>query len=107
MNAELRFVYVTASSEDEAMALGRRAVEARLAACANVLPGMRSVYWWEGKIDEGREAVLILKTRADLVETLTRRIKEWHSYTVPCVLSWAVAPGNQAYADWLMTETKA
>ncbi|MBM3556478.1 MAG: divalent-cation tolerance protein CutA, partial [Alphaproteobacteria bacterium] len=60
MNAELRFVYVTASSEDEAMALGRRAVEARLAACANVLPGMRSVYWWEGKIDEGREAVLIL-----------------------------------------------
>ena len=58
------FVYVTAASEIEAERLARAAVGERLAACANIIPGMRSLYWWQGKIDEGRETVLILKTVA-------------------------------------------
>ncbi len=101
------FVYVTAASEIEAERLARAAVGERLAACANIIPGMRSLYWWQGKIDEGRETVLILKTVARNVAKLTRRIKELHSYSVPCVAVLPIKGGNRAFLDWIAAETRA
>lgn len=98
-------IYVTAGSRDEALALGRALVEARLAACANVLAGMTSVYWWEGKVEQGDEAVLVAKTRTDLVEAVTAKIRELHSYTCPCVVALPIAGGNPAFLEWIAGET--
>jgi periplasmic divalent cation tolerance protein len=100
------FVYMTAGSVEEARKIGRALVEARLAACVNIIPGMTSLYWWQGKIDEGSETVMIAKTRADLVPQLTERVKALHSYTVPCVVSIPIENGNRAFLDWIEAETQ-
>lgn len=108
MSDDQRFlIYVTAPSAEEALKLGRALVGERLAACANVLPGMESVYWWEGKLAEDSEAVLILKTRADLVEALTERVRALHPYTCPCVVALPIASGNPAFLEWIGEETRA
>jgi periplasmic divalent cation tolerance protein len=99
------FVYVTASSRQEALSIGRAVVSERLAACANVLDGMTSVYWWEQRLQENSEASLILKTRSDLIERLTARIRELHSYACPCVVAMPITSGNPAYLDWIGQET--
>ncbi len=98
-------IYVTASSEEEARRIGTTLVSERLAACANLLPGMTSLFWWEGRIQEAREVTIILKTRADLVERLTDRVRQLHSYECPCVVALPIAGGNQAFIDWIVAET--
>ena len=85
------FCYVTAGSRDEALSIGRTVVQERLAACANVLDGVTSIYWWQGALEQAGEAALILKTRAELVERLTGRIRELHSYECPCVVALPIA----------------
>lgn len=100
------FVYVTAASPEEARKIGRALVEERLAACVNILDKMSSLYWWEGKIDEGREAVLIAKTRSDLVAAVTDRVKALHSYTCPCVVSLPITQGNPDFLAWIERETR-
>ena len=100
-------VYITAGSRDEALAIGKALVEERLAACANILGGMTSIYWWEGALREDAEAVLIVKTRAELVDRLIERVKALHSYDCPCVVAWPIEAGNPAYLDWLAEETEA
>ena len=104
---EFRLVYMTTASRDEARKIGRALVEERLAACANVIDGMESVYWWQGKLTEDRETVLIAKTRAELVPALTERVRALHSYTVPCVVALPLMGGNPDYMAWLEAETKA
>ena len=99
------WVYVTASSRQEALSIGRAVVGERLAACANILDGMISIYWWERSLQEEGEASLILKTRSDLVERLTERIRELHSYACPCVVAMPIAAGNPAYLEWIIQET--
>ena len=98
-------VYVTAESKDEALRLGRALVEKRLAACANVIPATIAVYWWEGEVQEDGEAVLLVKTRDDLVEAVTAEIKSLHSYDCPCVAALPVTGGNAAFLDWIVKET--
>jgi periplasmic divalent cation tolerance protein len=97
--------YVTAPSRDQALAIGRTLVAERLAAGANVIDGAASVYWWQGRLEEAAEAVLILKTRAELIEPLTTRIKDLHAYECPCVVALPVAAGNRDYLDWIAAET--
>lgn len=104
---EFRLVYMTAASRDEAKKIGRALVEERLAACANVIDGMESVYWWQGRLTEDRETVLIAKTRAELLPALTERVRALHSYSVPCVVALPVLGGNPAYLGWLEAETRA
>jgi periplasmic divalent cation tolerance protein len=103
---EAVFCYVTCSSRDEALAIARRLVEERLAACGNVISGMRSVYRWEGTIHEEGEVVLILKTRTTLVERVTERVKALHGYACPCIAALPVIGGNPAYLDWIFAETE-
>ena len=98
--------YVTAGSRDEAVKIGAAMVEARLAACANVLGEIASLYWWEGKVQEDAEVSLILKTREDLVDELVAAIKEIHSYDCPCVVTLPIAAGNPAFLSWIGEETK-
>jgi periplasmic divalent cation tolerance protein len=99
------FVYITTSSRTEALSIGRAVVGERLAACANVLDGMTSIYWWEQSLQEDGEASLILKTRGDLIERLTARVRELHSYACPCVVAMPIASGNPGYLDWVFQET--
>ena len=100
------FVYITCASLDEAKRIGHALVEARLCACVNVLPGMTSLYWWQGKIEEGQETVLIAKTRDTLLDALTDRVKALHSYQCPCVVAFPVAAGNADYVKWIEAETE-
>ncbi|BAZ39324.1 divalent-cation tolerance protein CutA [Calothrix sp. NIES-4101] len=99
------FVYVTCKDRAEAIQVGKALVETRLAACANVIDGMDSIYWWKGKLEVAKEAILILKSRRDLVEELTKKVKLEHSYEVPCVVALPITGGNQDYLDWLTGET--
>lgn len=94
-------VLVTGPSADEAERIGRALVEERLAACANLIPSISSAYWWKGKIEEATEALLVLKTRQDLVERLVARVRALHSYTVPEVIALPILGGNPDYLRWI------
>lgn len=104
--SEVRFVYVTTGEEAEADRIAEAVVAERLAACANIIPGMRSVYRWQGKVERGQETVLVLKTTAALSAQLTARIKALHSYEVPCVVTLAVDGGNPDFLAWVVAETQ-
>ncbi len=98
-------VYVTASDASEARRIGRAMIEERLAACANILPTMNAIYWWEGKVQEASEAVLILKTTESRLEALLTRVKALHSYDCPCIEAWPVSIGYPPFLDWVARET--
>lgn len=101
-----RLVYVTAPGMEEAQSLARLAVERRLAACANILPGMRSLYWWQGRMESAEEVVLILKTTEALEEVLIQALTDAHSYDCPCVVSLPIESGNPAFLQWIEDETR-
>jgi periplasmic divalent cation tolerance protein len=94
-------VLVTAPSADKAAEIARTLVEEQLAACGNVIPALRSIYRWEGKVHDEPEALLILKTRANLFEALRARIVALHPYQVPEVLRLDVADGHLPYLQWI------
>ena len=101
------FVYMTAKDKAEAMGIARGLVEERLAACANVFNNTTSVYWWQGTVQEESEVGMIVKTTEDLVERVIARVKEIHSYSCPCVLSWTVQAGNPDFLNWIRDEVAA
>jgi periplasmic divalent cation tolerance protein len=106
-DGQIVLLYCTAASVVEAEAIAEAVVGQRLAACANIIPGMRSLYWWQGRLEKAEEAVLILKTRSDLVAAATAAVKAAHSYSVPCVLPLPVGQGgNPDYVAWLLGETR-
>ena len=80
-------------------------LEARLAACVNIVPGVRSKYWWEGKLESDDESLLIIKTRAKLVENLITKIKTAHPYDVPEIIAFEIREGNADYLKWIAEET--
>jgi periplasmic divalent cation tolerance protein len=102
----MRFLYVTAANGDEAKTIGEALVQERLVACVNILAPMSSIYWWQGQVQRDTEAVLIAKTRAELVERVIARVKALHSYTVPCVVSLAIDQGNPDFLAWIEAETR-
>jgi periplasmic divalent cation tolerance protein len=100
------FVYTTYPSVVEAERAGRAIVERRLAACVNILPGMISHYWWQGALERGEEAVMIIKTRASLAEDVRKAVKDTHSYTTPAILVIPLESVDEAYLGWMMAETE-
>lgn len=94
-------IYITAPNEKEAMNIGKTLVSERLAASVNMISQVRSLYWWEGKIQDEREVVIVAKTSAALVEELTERVISMHSYSCPCVVSVPILKGHQAFLDWI------
>jgi periplasmic divalent cation tolerance protein len=99
-------VYTTYPSFVEAEQAGRTLVERRLAACVNILPGMISHYRWEGKVERGEEAVMIIKTRASLAEAVRTAVKEMHSYTTPALLVIPLESVDQNYLGWMIAATE-
>ncbi len=100
------FIYVTAADEAEAERIARKVVEERLAACANMLGAIKSVYWWEGKVCEGDEVALVLKTSNSRKDELVNRIRQLHSYDCPCIVCLPIADGNSDFLQWIDSETK-
>jgi periplasmic divalent cation tolerance protein len=100
------FVYTTYPSVVEAERAGRALVERRLCACVNILPGMISHYRWQGAVERGEEAVMIVKTRGSLAERVSTAVKEMHSYTTPAILVIPLESVDKGYLAWLMTETE-
>jgi len=106
MNTERAvFVYTTYPSVVEAEEAGRALVEQRLCACVNILPGMVSYYWWNGALERGEEAVMIIKTRASLSAQVSTAVKETHSYETPAILVLPIESVEQTYLAWLLGET--
>jgi periplasmic divalent cation tolerance protein len=98
-------LYVTCPSEDEAIRIGETLVEEKLVACANILGRTTSIFRWEGKVQRENEVALILKTRSELVDNVTVRVKALHSYKVPCVAAMSVSGGNPDFLNWIEIET--
>ncbi len=105
--AQHSLLYVTAESREEALAIGRELVEERLVACANILDGMTSVYFWKEQVEQSEEAVLLLKTQQALVPRVIDRVQELHSYDCPCVLALPIQAGNPEFLQWITDETIA
>jgi len=99
-------VLTTTGSVEEAERLGRSLVEARLAACVNVVYPVRSIYRWQGHVQADQEAMLVIKTRADLLESVSLKIREQHSYELPEVIALPILAGAADYLDWIDAETQ-
>ena len=98
-------LHVTMPDKERATSLGRALVDEGLAACVNVVPGVRSIYQWEGRVQEEDEVLCLIKTRPALFERARDRILALHPYEVPEILAFAVDDGSPAYLDWLRKST--
>lgn len=99
-------VLITTPTRDEAAHLARTLVEERLAACVNVVPGIQSFFYWEGRMNEEAESLLLVKTERDRYQALEARVKELHSYTVPEILAIPIERGSASYLDWVHQHVK-
>lgn len=97
-------VYITASSLKEANWIAKNLVEKRLVACANIIPKINSIYWWEGKICEDQEALIFVKTTKKLAKEVIREVKEIHSYDVPAIAVLEILKGNPDFLKWISQE---
>jgi periplasmic divalent cation tolerance protein len=104
MSEETVVAMVTAPTMEEAAQLGRMLVEERLAACANLVPGLRSIYRWQDAVQDDAEVLLLIKTTANVFDRLAQRIQELHSYDIPEVLALPVVAGLPAYLQWLTAQ---
>jgi len=94
-------VFVTASSRGEARKIARSLLEKRLAACVNILGGIESLFWWKGKIDRGKELLLVIKSRTSKLPGIIKAVKSAHSYDVPEIIALPVEGGYKPYLDWI------
>lgn len=102
MTTGILTVFVTTSNEDEALRIAHTIVTERLAACANIVAGLRSIYRWQGKICDTEERLLMIKTRTEMFPALETRIRQLHSYEVPEIVGYPIAVGNADYLQWVL-----
>ncbi|KAM0863367.1 hypothetical protein ACQ4PT_044641 [Festuca glaucescens] len=99
-------VYVTVPNREAGKKLSESIISEKLAACVNIVPGIESVYWWEGKVQTDAEELLIIKTRESLLNALTEHVKANHEYDVPEVIALPISGGNLKYLEWLKNSTR-
>ncbi|HBR14868.1 MAG TPA: cytochrome C biogenesis protein CcdA [Candidatus Omnitrophica bacterium] len=98
-------VLMTAKDAGEAEKIVTQLVEAKLIACANIIRGVQSIFWWEGKMDKADEVLVVLKTRKTLFKKVEKMIKSLHSYTVPEIIALPVIEGSKDYLNWIKNST--
>ncbi len=98
-------VFVTAPDEQIAADIARTLVEERFAGCVNIVRSVRSIYSWEGRIEDDSEVLMIIKTKAEMFPRVERRVKEMHPYSVPEIISIPIDEGSKEYLDWLNSVT--
>lgn len=103
--ADELIVLITAGSGEEALKISKALVDEHLAACVNMVPGIRSIFFWEGKTQDAGETLLIGKSRKPLLEKLVRRVKSLHSYSVPEIIAVPIVGGSQDYLSWVKEST--
>lgn len=108
MFRNLRAIYITTKDRDEAISIGKVLVEKKLAACVNIIDNMESIYRWKNEVVSEKETILIAKTTYSNVGLLTKKVKELHSYDVPCVITFNISEqeGNSEYLDWIAGSVK-
>ncbi len=97
-------VYMTFPDPQAASDAAEMLLDLRLIACANILPGARSLYRWEGRITSAEETVMIAKTTAEAVDKVIDKVKGLHVYTCPCITAWAVDKGHAPFLEWVQSE---
>jgi len=98
-------VFITTSNEDEAVRIAKALVEARLAGCVNIVRNIRSIYSWQGKIEDEPEVLMVVKTQKSHFNALSAKVKEIHSYTVPEIIALPIVEGSEEYLKWLKEVT--
>ena len=104
-SADKAVVLVTTTTREEAEKIAQLLLDRRKVACVNIVTGVHSVFWWQGKLDSAQESLLIAKTRTSLVPQVVDLVRGAHSYTVPEIIALPVVAGNQDYLEWIDQET--
>jgi periplasmic divalent cation tolerance protein len=99
-------VFITTANAEEAQRIADVLLEERKAACINIVPGVSSLFWWQGKLDSAAESLLIVKTKASVLSQVVNLVKQHHSYDVPEVIALPIIGGNQDYLEWMDREVK-
>jgi periplasmic divalent cation tolerance protein len=105
-NGRYRIVLVTCASIAEARRIGRSAVKKRLAACANIFPGVESIYRWKGKVERAREVLVVMKTTVARLPALEKEVNRMHGYEVPEFIVLPVVAGSREYLKWVEENTR-
>lgn len=98
-------LFVTVGRAEEASMIARTLVAEKLVACVNMVPQIRSIYWWKGEVCDDQELLLIMKTRSSLVDAVQQRVQGLHSYEVPEIIAMPIAGGLPAYLEWVVEST--
>ncbi len=99
-------VFVTASGRKEAERIANALIKDRLAACVNIIENVRCLFWWKGKVDSAKEAILVIKTKRALFNRLAKKVKSLHSYDVPEIIAMPVITGDKKYLEWIDGSTR-
>ncbi len=105
-NKSAIIIFITASSEEEAKKVATALVNEKLVACVNIIPKIHSIYWWEGKVCQDDEVMLISKSKQSLFPAIMDRVKSLHSYKVPEIISFPISEGFPEYLNWIEEVTK-
>ena len=101
MNTSHIVILVTAKDKKEATTIAKGLLEAKLIACANIIDGVQSLFWWQGKIDSLKEVVMVLKTKKNLFKKVLTRVKALHSYQTPEIIALPIVNGSEDYLKWI------
>ena len=99
-------IFITTGTKKEAHRIADLLLNERKAACVNIVPRISSLFWWQGKLDSAQESLLIVKTKASVLNELVRLVKELHSYDTPEIIALPIVGGNQDYLEWIGKEVK-
>ena len=105
MSAECLLVYVTMPDGESAKTFSETLVRERFAACANILDGARSVYWWRDTLETATESICLFKTTREHFPAFLEKAKSIHPYEVPCIVAWPLEAGNNDFLNWIAAET--
>jgi periplasmic divalent cation tolerance protein len=106
MNSEYIIVLITVPNEEDAGRIGRALVEEKLAACANIIRSIRSIYRWKARIEDEQESLMIIKTKQELFHRLKDRVIGLHPYSVPEIIALPIVAGSEPYLNWIKEETE-
>jgi len=99
-------IFITVSTDGEAREIANVLLTQRKAACVNIVPRINSLFWWQDKLDSAQESLLIVKTKASVLNEIVRLVKETHSYDIPEIIALPIVGGNRHYLEWIGREVK-
>ena len=105
-NRENLVIFITTGTDEEAHRIANILLNQRKVACVNILPKVSSLFWWQDKLDSAQESLLIIKTKASLLDEIVTLVKEIHSYDTPEIIALPIIGGNHDYLDWIGKEVK-